>query len=248
MKTITFDHIAIAVPRMADAGAILTGVLGGTPDYGSPSGAYTFGQWRFQDGGRIEILEPLGAGGFLHRFLAQRGPGIHHVTFKVPSLPEARARAERNGYDVVGYNDANPQWSEAFLHPRQALGIVVQFAASSGGGIGPRHWQPPACPAHPPPPVTILGLRLRARSRERARIQWESVCLGRCAEGAGGELIFRWAGSPMRITVEIDPAREEGPLCIEIASERAVALPEGPHPVLGAVFARQTLGVEGRTA
>ena len=247
MKTVTFDHIAIAVPGMADAGAVLTGVLGGTPDYGSPSGAYTFGQWRFDDGGRIEVLEPRGEGGFLRRFLEERGPGIHHVTFKVPSLPEARARAEHHGYEVVGYNDANPQWSEAFLHPRQALGIVVQFASSSGGEV-PRRWQPPPAPAHPPPPVTILGLRLRARSRERARIQWESVCLGRYAEGPGGELVFHWAGSPMRITVEIDPAREEGPLCIEIASDRPVALPEGPHPVLGAVFARQTLGVVERRA
>ena len=91
-------------------------------------------------------------------------------------------------------------------------------------------------------------MRLRARSRERARIQWESVCLGRYAEGAGGELIFRWAGSPMRITVEIDPAREEGPLCIEIASERAVALPEGLHPVLGAVLAKREMDAGGRTA
>ncbi len=56
-----------------------------------------------------------------------------------------------------------------------------------------------------------------------------------------GELIFRWPGSPMRIAVEIDPAREEGPLSIEYASERAVALPDGPHPMLGAAFERQPL-------
>ena len=52
----------------------------------------------------------------------------------------------------------------------------------------------------------------------------------------------------MRLAVEIDPAREEGPLCIEIASERAVALPEGPHPVLGAVLAQRALDAEERTA
>ncbi|OGK81770.1 MAG: hypothetical protein A2X52_14550 [Candidatus Rokubacteria bacterium GWC2_70_16] len=247
MKTLTFDHIALAVPRMAEAGAVLSGVLGGTPDYGAPSAVYLFGQWRFRDGGRIEVLEPRGADGFLHRFLAQRGPGIHHVTFKVPSLPEARARAESHGYEIVGYNDSNPEWAEAFLHPRQAMGIVVQFAQQSGRGV-PRHWQPPAGPAHPPPPVAITGLRLRARSRERARRQWEAVCLGRCTEGARGGLYFHWPGSPMRLAVEIDPAGEEGPLCIEIASERAVALPEGPHPVLGAVFAARALDCEGRTA
>ena len=93
-----------------------------------------------------------------------------------------------------------------------------------------------------------MGLRLSVRSRERARRQWESVCLGRCAEGAGGELVFRSAGSPMRLAVEIDPAREEGPLCIEIASGRQLALPAGPRPLLGAVLAKREMDAGGRTA
>ena len=74
MSGIHFDHIAIATHRMADAPAVLVGALGGTPTSdGGPSGAYTWGQWRFAGGGRLEILEPLGADGFLHRFLATRG-------------------------------------------------------------------------------------------------------------------------------------------------------------------------------
>ncbi|MEK7385890.1 MAG: hypothetical protein AABZ83_05565, partial [candidate division NC10 bacterium] len=89
-----------------------------------------------------------------------------------------------------------------------------------------------------PPAVTVLGLRMRARSRERARVQWHSILQGECAEGVGGELIFRWRGSAMRIVVEIDPAREEGPAAIELASPHALALPAGPHPVFGATFVR----------
>ncbi len=245
--SLKFDHIALAVRRMSDAGAVLAGVLGGTPDYGNPSTFYTFGQWRFEGGGRIEALEPRGDDGFLHRFLAQRGPGIHHVTFKVPALREVCARAERNGYEIVGFDDSNPKWAEAFLHPRQAMGIVVQFAQQAGDGV-PRGWQPPAPPAHPPAPVTIVGLRLRARSREGARRQWEAVCLGRGTEDARGDLHFHWPGSPMRLAVEIDPAGDEGPVCIEIASRRPVALPEGPHPVVGAVFAQGALDAGERTA
>jgi hypothetical protein len=42
----------------------------------------------------------------------------------------------------------------------------------------------------------------------------------------------------MRIAVDLDPAAEEGPVAIELASPRAVALVEGPHPVLGVVFRR----------
>ena len=232
---IRFDHIALAVPRMADATAFLVGTLGGKPSFGAPAGAYRFGQWRFAGGGRLEILEPLGRDGFLHRFLARHEPGVHHVTFRAPSLREACQRAEAQGYQIVGYDDASPHWKEAFLHPKQALGIVVQLAEFSGGGTAPRS-ELPAGPPDPPPPATIVGLRLSARSRERARAQWEGVLQGEPAEASDGTLIYRWPGSPLRIAVEIDAARDEGPLAIEVASERPLALPHAKHPVLGAVF------------
>ena len=239
MTRIRFDHIAIGLSRMADATEMLVGTLGGVPAYGQPSGVFRWGSWTFEGGGTIEILEPMGDHGFLHRFLDERGPGVHHVTFKVPSLDEVSARAERAGYDVVGRDDTDPEWKEAFLHPKQALGIVVQFAESAGGDDGPQpRWQPPPGPPDPPAPVTIVGLRLRAHSRERARRQWQTVLEGRPSEGPEGELIYRWPDSPMRLAVEIDPARDEGPIAIELASDRAIALPDGPHPALGTVFRR----------
>ena len=237
MTRTLFDHIAIAIPRMADAPAFLVGELGGEPFHGGPSGVYRFAQWRYVGGGCLEILEPLGDGGFLHRFLAERGRGIHHVTLKVPSLRDVCERAEAYGYKIVGYDDSNPRWQEAFLHPKQALGIVVQLVASPSGSEPLRPWEVPCVPAAASPAVTVLGLRMRARSRERARVQWHSVLQGECAEGVSGELTFRWPGSPMRIAVEIDPALEEGALAIELACDRALALPTGPHPVFGAVFA-----------
>jgi catechol 2,3-dioxygenase-like lactoylglutathione lyase family enzyme len=236
---VLFDHIAIAVPRIADALPFLVGELGGAPAHGGPSGAYTFGQWRFAGGGVLEILEPLGADGFLHRFLAQRGPGIHHVTFRVPGLRLACDRAEAAGYTIVGHDDSNPEWQEAFLHPKQALGIVVQLAASEPAPRGARRpcrWAPPPGPASPPPPVTVVGLRMGARSRERALAQWGGVLQGDVRDGAGGEIVFGWPGSPMRIVVEIDPEGDEGPRRVEVWAERPIALPSGPHPVLGAAF------------
>lgn len=121
---VLFDHIAIALPRMADAAPFLCAELGGEPDAGQPSGVFAWGTYRFEGGGSIEIMEPAGPSGFLHRFLAERGAGIHHVTFKVPSLAEACARAESAGYDIIGRDESDPEWKEAFLHPKQALGIV----------------------------------------------------------------------------------------------------------------------------
>lgn len=234
MSEIRFDHIALAVPRMAEAPAFLVGRLGGQPSFGSVSSAYRFGHWRFAGGGRLEVLEPRGEDGFLHRFLARHGPGIHHVTFKVPSLRRARTRAEGLGYQLVGYDDRSPHWKEAFLHPKQAQGIVVQLAEFSGGSNPPRAELPPG-PPEPPPPVTIVGLRLRAQSRERAARQWEQLLEGEPAT-EDGALHYRWPGSPLRIAVEIDATRDEGPIAIEVQSERPLQLPDAGHPVLGAAF------------
>lgn len=83
---------------MTDAPALLAGRLGGVPVFGADTGAYRFGQWRFAGGGRLEVLEPAETDGVRHRFLAQRSPGIHHVTFKVPSLGAACERAAAHGY------------------------------------------------------------------------------------------------------------------------------------------------------
>ena len=213
MRSIRFDHIALAVPRLVDAQAVLEGELGGASTFGA-----------------------------VHRFLAQRGPGIHHVTFTVPDLREVCERARAHSYSIVGYDDSDPEWKEAFLHPREALGIVVQLAephpeASSGSSL--RRWQPPPGPANPPPPVTMLGLRLRARFAERAQTQWGAIVHGERDTPGDGTLVYRWPGSFMRITVEIDPEGEEGPIGIEYTSDRPVGMPDGPHPVLGAVFERR---------
>jgi methylmalonyl-CoA/ethylmalonyl-CoA epimerase len=235
---VRLDHIALAVPRIADATEFLVGTLGGAPAYGATSRFYRFGQWRFAGGGRLEILEPVGPlDGFLRRFLAQHGPGIHHVTFRVPDLRDACARAEGFGYKIVGFDDSSPSWKEAFLHPKQALGIVVQLAqmARRSDGTPVMAWQPPPSPAHPPAPVTILGVRMTARSRERADVQWHRILEGEPTE-RGGEIVYRWERSPLTITVAIDASAEEGPVAIELASNRSIELSPGPHPVLGAVF------------
>jgi methylmalonyl-CoA/ethylmalonyl-CoA epimerase len=234
MTTVTtFDHIAIATHRMADAAAVLMGELGGVPAFGGDSGSYRFGQWRFENGARLEVLEPMGSGGFLHRFLAQHGPGVHHVTFRVPDLRAACARAEAAGYGIVGFDDGNPYWQEAFLHPRQAMGVVVQLAQSrpAPSGRGPR-WSPPPIAASAPAAVRLLGLRLSARDAARARRQWVEVLQGELSDGLPGELLVRWPRSPLRLAVDVDPGAPEGPVCLEVAAER-VLLADGRHPVLG---------------
>ena len=236
MPSTAFDHIALALPRMADAVPFLVGVLGGVPSSGAQGGPeFRFGTWRYANGGNLEVIEPVGADGFVHRFLAARGPGVHHVTFKVPSLHEACERARARGYDIVGYDDSDDDWKTAFLHPKQALGIVVQFAQTSGLD-GPYRWTPPATVTAPPPPVRVLGLRMRVSAPDRAHGQWGEILHGTCSERTAERLVYRWPDSPMAITIDVDPSAAEGPVAIEVAADRPLALPAGAVPALGATF------------
>jgi methylmalonyl-CoA/ethylmalonyl-CoA epimerase len=232
----TLDHVAVALPRLADAMGVVVGVLGAQPSEGGPGLGFSGAQWRFEGGGRLELLEPAGEpGGFLHRFLDARGAGVHHVTFVVPDLVHAIQRARTAGYRVVGVEIANETWKEAFLHPKSAQGIVVQLAEAHpelGGGGWNEHYPFPASPVPAVPAAELVGLRLRARSAERARKQWGEF-LGGTEKTEGDALSFAWKDSPLRIAVGIDPDGEEGPIALELACERKLELADGPDPVLG---------------
>jgi methylmalonyl-CoA/ethylmalonyl-CoA epimerase len=232
------DHVAFAVPNVAAVTPLLVGELGGRPLAAGPGIEFLWWQWEFARGGALEVLQPDGPpDSFAQRFLEARGPGIHHVTFKVPALAAAAARMRSLGFSVVGYSDMEPSWKEFFLHPKQAQGIVVQLAEAHPE-FEPEEMHYRAFPASPTAraePVDVVGLRVSATSEEDARRQWETVLGGACETGPGG-LCFRWPDSPLGITVDVDPAAPEGPLAIEIAAPLPRALPEGPHPALGAAF------------
>jgi len=240
--SILFDHIAVGVRDPSKVTPLLVGDLGGEPVAAGPGAGFLWYQWRFGSAGVLEILEPDGpADGFLYRFLASRGPGIHHVTFKVPDHATAVDRAQRLGFDVVGLNIRDPGWKEAFLHPKQAQGIVVQFVETGpdpGDGSsevgGDPSWQRPFPPAPEPSAkkVALVGLRMVSHSGERARKQWQEL-LGAQCDADADSLVFHWAGSPMRIAVEIDSVRAEGPIGLEWSAEPLPVIPEPAESLLG---------------
>lgn len=228
------DHVALGVADFDAAARYLSARLGGQPAAGGPGVGYRGGQWAFAAAERIELIQPDGPpGGFLHRFLERHGPGVHHVTFKVPEFAAACARARRYGYELVGVDDSNPGWKEAFLHPKQAQGIVVQLAEAHpelDEGWGP-DWKHPEPPRDPPPPARVEALELVALEEARARRQWEEMLGGRC-ERQAGRLVFRWSDSPLAVAVRVEPSGREGPIALWIAGAAAATLPERP-PELG---------------
>jgi len=143
------DHVALAAERQDHLWPRYAGDLGGRWHGAGDSPGFDSAQLLYANGMKVETLEPhrVAENDFLRRFLDRNGPGPHHLTFKVPDIEAALAEVERAGFTPVGVNLADPGWMEAFLHPREVPGVVVQLAQSSGEG---GWWSDP--PASLPPP------------------------------------------------------------------------------------------------
>jgi methylmalonyl-CoA/ethylmalonyl-CoA epimerase len=130
MLRLELDHVAVAVHSIKAALPLFRDALGGQYLMGGDiDGTWRWVQFLYPNGGKVELLEPLGDG-FLSRFLESRGEGLHHVTFKTDDIRAAITQVEELGYELVDVNLDNPSWREAFLRPSKAHGALIQIAQS----------------------------------------------------------------------------------------------------------------------
>ncbi len=124
------DHIAIAVRDLDRAKAFFIDGLGARELFSSPMPGQKF-RWTTLELGTscfIELIDPLEADGFVHRFLEARGEGPHHITIQVDDIRGMIDRLEAKGIRTFGYSEELPGWKEVFIHPRDAFGTLIQFA------------------------------------------------------------------------------------------------------------------------
>ena len=191
--TAVLDHLAIGTPVLADGWDLFGGLLGGTWAYGGDSPGYWWGQLEFTAGPKIELLTPTGGpdAAFLDRFLAARGAGPHHFSFLVTDIQEALARLRASGIEPVGVNLANPNWQEAFVHPRNAHGIVIQVAQP--GGPPPRPAPPRELP-EPGPPARLDLIEYHVGDLAGAVRLFRDVLDGQLAAAGAGTAELTWPG------------------------------------------------------
>jgi methylmalonyl-CoA/ethylmalonyl-CoA epimerase len=122
------DHVAIAVPSIRDALPRYQHLLGlassEIEEVPSQNVAVAF------LGGPVplELLEPRGEGG-VARFLERRGPGLHHIAYRVPDLEAELARLSAAGARLI---DERPREGArghkvAFVHPEAVGGVLVEL-------------------------------------------------------------------------------------------------------------------------
>lgn len=83
----------------------------------------------------VELLRPLSEDTPVGKFLAGRGPGLHHVAYQVPDV-EAALRALRD--KGVALIDETPRTGirgsrVAFLHPRSSGGVLTEIVQPAEG-------------------------------------------------------------------------------------------------------------------
>lgn len=148
---IVLDHVAVATETWASAWPRYVEALGGEWTSGGMNIGFGPHQLRFANGARLEVLQPwaVDQNDFLRRFLDRNGPGPHHLTFKVPDIVAMIRRLEEGGFTPVAIDLRDPDWKEAFLHPKDAPGVVIQVAQASSNWLSPEpEGFPTRRPAH----------------------------------------------------------------------------------------------------
>jgi methylmalonyl-CoA/ethylmalonyl-CoA epimerase len=146
MLDATIDHVSIAVRDLSRAIPFYVETLGARFLFAGERAdqGFRWAQFRFPGGGKIELVTPLTPDGFVGRFLERRGEGVHHVTLKVPDIERAIAHLEGQGVPLFNVSTGRPDWKEAFIHPKDANGTLVQIAQSaiSDEEVARHHLQP----------------------------------------------------------------------------------------------------------
>src|SRR3954470_3575188 len=121
-------HVGIAVTSIAEALPFYRDVLGLAPAHPETADGANIVSLRF-GAVSVELLEPSDPASPIAKFLAKRGPGIHHVCYRVPDLDAALQRCQAAGYRLI---DETPRRGAgerriAFLHPKSTNGILLEL-------------------------------------------------------------------------------------------------------------------------
>ncbi|MDX2194274.1 MAG: methylmalonyl-CoA epimerase [Gemmatimonadales bacterium] len=121
-------HIGVAVPDLAEALRFYRDVLGLEPHAPEHADGATIASVPFGES-EVELLAPASPESPIAKFLAKRGPGIHHICYRVPDLDAALASCRAAGYRLI---DETPRTGAggrriAFVHPKATAGILLEL-------------------------------------------------------------------------------------------------------------------------
>jgi methylmalonyl-CoA/ethylmalonyl-CoA epimerase len=132
MEARGIHHLGVAVEDLDEALSTYERLFGAelehratVPDQGVEAAAVRLGD------GRVELLEPLEPDTPVGRFLAKRGPGMHHVAYEVEDVQLAVTQLADAGAEMI---DERPReglfgLQVAFVHPDSVHGVLAEVVA-----------------------------------------------------------------------------------------------------------------------
>ena len=126
-------HLGVAVTDLDEAIATYEGLFGARLEHreslveqGVEAAALLVGESRF------ELVTPTGEDTPVGRFLARRGPGMHHVAYEVDDVCAALAALEQGGAELI---DRSPRpglfgLEVAFVHPDAVHGVLTEVVSN----------------------------------------------------------------------------------------------------------------------
>jgi methylmalonyl-CoA/ethylmalonyl-CoA epimerase len=129
---VSIHHLGIAVDDLDAAILVYADLFGATLEHrerveeqGVEAASLVVGE------SRIELVAPLAPDTPVGRFLAKRGPGMHHVAFRVHDVAAELARLK--ALDVLLVDDEPRRGlfglQVAFVHPEATGGVLAEFVA-----------------------------------------------------------------------------------------------------------------------
>lgn len=141
-----FDHVSIAVESIERAYAFFDRYFPVHLRSESKLSEQVSGSFRWMDfylgGAVIELIEDLpGSESFVTRFIRKHGEGLHHLSIELNQLEPVVRQLRAEGVRVVDEQEFPDGGATAFISPRAAFGVLIQF------------WQVPDFDAARPEPL-----------------------------------------------------------------------------------------------
>jgi methylmalonyl-CoA/ethylmalonyl-CoA epimerase len=121
-------HVGVAVNDLDAAVELYQKVFGAELTHRASNEELTAAFLRAGDA-EVELLQPLRDDSPVGKFLANRGPGLHHIAVAVPDIDKAIAEARADGLEMI---DQEPRIGLhgtriAFVHPKSVGGVLTEF-------------------------------------------------------------------------------------------------------------------------
>jgi methylmalonyl-CoA/ethylmalonyl-CoA epimerase len=130
--TLGIHHIGIAVDDLDAAIDRYVALFGATVEHRETVAEQGVAAASLRLGGsRVELLAPTGPDTPVGKFLAKRGPGLHHVAFAVADVAAELERLRADGVSLIDQTPRRGMFGlqVGFVHPEATGGVLAEFVS-----------------------------------------------------------------------------------------------------------------------